>query len=197
MTDGTIDDTGNLPNLVPVEGSANPHECHMFNNQLKYTKSADFLKHVSWELTLDVPVGVTIDNAGLISGEVAPFWLQPSATEIPFALLSDYLLATNQVVAVVDDLGTHTINSSADIDTLIADYLVTPPAVPKIEVRLKVTSDIDINVIKDNSLDLRYYILKYTEAGYYVMLDGNKYDNSNVNDFLNTAPGPFGYCTVS
>jgi len=186
----TITDAGNIDNELLIEGAANPHECHEYSHKIVWVQGPDYSATTGWSIAGDIPVGISISGTGVVNGTIAPFWLQPSATDNypKETLLEDGSNWTN--------VGRFKPANYVFVFTVTWNYIdVTPLGVVIPQVA---TAVVEINVIKDYGLDLRYYMREYTKSGYFVSLgDGKtKYDYSNVEEFLNIAPGPFGYCPL-
>ena len=71
-----ITSTGAITNEQPGL-SANPHECHDFIHEVKYTEIL-IKRHIEWYVEGSLPLGLEINsNTGIISGKIYPLHRQP------------------------------------------------------------------------------------------------------------------------
>jgi hypothetical protein len=63
----------------------NPWECHFFKHQIKTSTNEYFISTVSWSVDTNIPLNLSIDDNGMISGQVLPLTTdQPGITETDF-----------------------------------------------------------------------------------------------------------------
>lgn len=83
MFSTTITSTGTLANDVPINGAANPWECHEYIHQIQFEEDENFLEHIEWYAEGYLPEGVSLDyEIGLLSGKVKPFNEQPACQDL-------------------------------------------------------------------------------------------------------------------
>ena len=186
----TIHDSGMIINEEPVNGSSNPHECHTFKYQIKYSEnfeSTETLLSWEWFLTDDVPVGISIDDNGLISGRIEPFIDQPSCQDnYPDEEIK--LDGSNWLHNGQFKHPTYTFNFKVHRKYKYLDTLTT------LEIEEEVINDISILAIKNNNINNLLFVKKYLETGHELKIDNDPYFKDDINDFLSRHPGPFG-CT--
>lgn len=76
--ESTIITTGLLPNQSGLYHAKNPWETHIYKHTVETAETKLFKEHILWWLTGDVPLDLTIDNNGVISGTVLILNNQPS-----------------------------------------------------------------------------------------------------------------------
>ena len=187
----TIHDVGIISNELMIKGAANPHECHDYRHQIDFSEEyGETEEYVSeeWSLSGDVPVGISIDNTGVVQGYVAIFDEQPSCQDnFPDEVLKvdgsnwenigRYKHTTYQFNFTVTRITTYQ-------DTLLME-----------EFQEIATSNISILVIKDNDINNLIFVKKYLEAGHELKIENDSYFEDDLEDFLARHDGPFGQCS--
>jgi len=196
-----ITTTGIIINESPVNGAANPHECHTYTHQVLHTESFTPLQNLMdqvWFLTGDIPLDLIIDNNGLITGKIKIFDYQPSCQD---NYPKETLLVNgsnwqntgrykNETFSF--NFTVHRRYTYEDLEPMSLDPAITEPLI----VIEEVTSDVTITVIKNNDIDNLIFVRKYLEAGHELKIGSDTYTNDNLDDFLARHPGPFG-CKIN
>nr|DAX15841.1 MAG TPA: hypothetical protein [Caudoviricetes sp.] len=70
-----------LPNQSGMYHAKNPWETHIYKHTIETAETKLFKEHRLWYLTGDVPLDLTIDNNGVISGQILILNNQPSCKD--------------------------------------------------------------------------------------------------------------------
>ncbi len=198
----TIEDTGIIVNELMINGAANPHECHDYKHQIifneEYESDEEYLSE-KWTIDGDVPVGIEIDDTGLIYGYIAIFNDQPSCQD-------------NNPEETLKVDGSNWENNGRfkhatfQFDfkvTRITTYLLTGVGIdPETEEEVDIeeeleeitTSNVSILAIKSNDITNLIFVKKYLEAGHELKIGNDSYFEDDLEDFVARHPGPFGQC---
>lgn len=186
----TIICTGIITNDLMTKGAANPHECHDYKHQIifneEYGETEEYVSE-EWSLSGDVPVGIEIDNTGLINGYIAIFNDQPSCQDnYPDEVLK--VDGSNWENIGRFKHATYTFNFTVTRTTTYQDTLTM------VESQEIATSDVSILAIKDNDINNLIFVKKYLEAGHELKIENDSYFEDDLEDFLARHNGPFGQC---
>ncbi len=209
----TITKTGNLPNQKPVNGKANPMECHTFFHAMTfietYEPTEEYIEH-KWSLEGEVPSKLTIDENGVISGKVLTFDLQENCRHAlkpkePLAPGGGNWLNNGRlngpsytfkfkVKKWIKYLVTPEAPTGTDTDSDPTDDATTEPVAPPepYEEESEHVVDVNIIVISNNNIDNLMFVRNYMATGKDMKIEKTTYTIDNMEDFLKRHPGPFG-----
>jgi hypothetical protein len=159
----------------------NPWECHFFKHQIKTSTNKYFISTVSWSVDANIPLNLSIDNNGIISGQVLPLTTdQPGIAEADFttkeSLKEDGSNWKNigRFAAAYKDF---TFKVTWTIQEY-ADELMTTPTVVSLD------ADYTIRVIRNNDVDNIIFCIEYLKAGWTLNLGNKKYDKTMIDQYL-------------
>ncbi len=155
----SIDSSGDMPNEAGPK--TNPREVEFFSYQVPHTIDTGTCIQ-GWSLGGDIPVGVSIDGGGLVSGVVAGMWEQPSCNpkkEKVFAKLDgrDSDLSGRFAPPVYEFAFTVT------VDWKEQDTAPTPPV--DCEIPGSTTESYVITLVKDFDGDAILFARNYLDGG--------------------------------
>lgn len=197
---------GQIVNHSPQENAINPHECHMFSHQLVYTINpmGGSVTITAWKMNGEVPLDLSINNTGTISGTIKLFNDQPfikdiSATETISLDGSNWKMVGRPESFTYDFKwevwAEYTYVSS---EGQVMQYMSSP-------------GNVILTVIKSNTIDEYAALRAYLKAGTSTIqgqygdievehrfdIDGKKYYYKDFEQYKNDAPGPWPICDVS
>lgn len=217
-----ITSTGMITNEEPGL-SANPHECHIFKHQVKFTET-DVIEHIEWFITGGCPDGVSIDaSTGLISGQLKPLHKQTlcqNNLNPKEPLLAD---GSNRESNGLYRDATHTFSFTINRRYLIEILDPTPEQLEEANGEIPTeeeiaTSDVTLMVIKSGNIGNTIFMANYLEdqtpyeiniitIGFdgqptlsvttdrrHIMHNDKKYYKEDLAQLYIDHPGPFSQC---
>lgn len=192
-----LDKVGTLVN-ESTRSTPNPRELGEFISQVTHTTTSE-ITLIEWKLTgLEVPVGLSISDKGLISGIMDIFDNQTAIKNNTTPEVTD-VSGQNWMSNGRYRGSSYTFNFQIE---LVYEYELvatvsedaeegSEPPTPKI-VRDVVSSDVNITMVRNYDVDNYVFVKKYLEAGHKLIYDNEEYNISSIGDYLNKHPGPFG-----
>lgn len=165
----------------------NPWECHFYRHQIKTETNEYYIKTINWSVNTNIPLSLSIDNNGLISGNIAPL-----TTEQPGISDSDL----NPKEQLKEDgsnwnkIGRYS-NPFKDfvftVNWTIKEYKDKTKNATKTEI-ITLSANYTIKVIRNNDIDNLIFCVEYLKSGWSLNLNINgeekKYTKDNIEEYL-------------
>ena len=201
----TISSVGTTPNKLKQDNAENPHECHFYSYQVEKTENAGDGKITieGWKMSGEIPLDVSINDSGLISGTIKIFNDQP--------LLQDCINIKADRVELSGKNWQEVGRPTKDYYEFKSEVWVEYTYTTKEGVSTPYMSapvDVIIKAIKSHSIDGYLAMRNYLKTGSSTIstkvgdvevqhrydIGGKKYTYSEFEEFLADSPGPWTTC---